>query len=194
MFYGTILARGFWWFAFTNQVCSWGTPTAHMWCETCDVFMTPSFYTMLYVISCNITKVLRLGRAAVLLFRKWFWKLTSFFYIMYQTSSHYSRWTPIVFIGHQQHWNFLLVTYQRYWIIYLLPINLSSDLTHLRQVRDICINEWSNIGSDNGLSRSWYQANIRINADLSFNGPLRTNFKIWNTIQSFPFKKVHWIG
>ena len=49
-------------------------------------------------------------------------------------------------------------------------------LTHWGQVRHICVNKLTIIGSDNGLSPGQCQAIIWTNAGILLIGPLGTNF------------------
>ena len=67
-----------------------------------------------------------------------------------------------------------------------------TPLTHWGRVMHICINNLTNIGSDNGLSPGQRQAIIWTNDGILFIGPLGTNpSEILIGILSFSFKKMH---
>ena len=56
----------------------------------------------------------------------------------------------------------------------------------------LCIGNLTIIGSDNGLSPGWCQANIWTNAGILLIGPLGTHFsEILIEIYTFSFKKMH---
>ena len=65
-------------------------------------------------------------------------------------------------------------------------------LTHWGRVTHICINNLTNIGSDNGFSPHRYRAIIWTNDGILLIGPLGPNFsEILIDIQPLSFKKMH---
>ena len=65
-------------------------------------------------------------------------------------------------------------------------------LTHWGWVTHICVNNLTNIGSDNGLSPGRRQAIIWTNAGILLIGPLGTNSnEIVIKIYTFSFKNIH---
>ena len=66
-----------------------------------------------------------------------------------------------------------------------------SNLTHWGRVTHICVSDLTIIGSDDGLSPAWRQANIRTNVGILLIRPLGTNFsEFFVEILIFSFKKM----
>ena len=70
--------------------------------------------------------------------------------------------------------------------------NQGRQWTHWGRVTHICVGTNTNIGSDNGLEPTGWQAIIWTNAGILLIGPLGTNFNgILSEIHIFSFKKIH---
>ena len=68
------------------------------------------------------------------------------------------------------------------------------ELTHWGRVMHTCISKLIIIGSDNGLSPGWCQADIWTNAGILLIGHSWTNFsEILIKIHTFSFRKMHFI-
>ena len=71
-------------------------------------------------------------------------------------------------------------------------IQMGKWLTHWGRVTHICVGNLTIIGSDNGLSPSWRQSIIWINAAILLIGPIGTNLsEILIKICAFSFNKMH---
>ena len=75
------------------------------------------------------------------------------------------------------------------WVV--VPVRRTA-ITHWGRVTHICVNKFTIIGSDNGLSPGRRQAIIWTNDGILLIGPLGTNFsEILVGIQTFSFRKMH---
>ena len=75
---------------------------------------------------------------------------------------------------------------------YLKDLLTITQLTHWGQVTQICIDNKTIIGSDNGLLPCQHQAIIWTNAGILLIGPLGTNFnEISTRTHTFSFKKIN---
>ena len=71
-------------------------------------------------------------------------------------------------------------------------VSAPDGLTHWGRVTHICVNDLTNIGSDNGLSPARRQAIIWTNAGILLTGPIGTKFsEIFIEIHTSSFKKIH---